>query len=132
MAGSRYSSGELRCLAMDVQNPCLACGACCASFRVSFYWAEASDIDEAAVPEDLTCQVAPLLCAMKGTDGPHPYCTALQGVVGSETRCAIYERRPSVCREFVRSGPDGKPSLRCIHAREIWGLPPPMPTIDRT
>jgi Fe-S-cluster containining protein len=21
-------------------NPCLSCGACCASFRVSFYWRE--------------------------------------------------------------------------------------------
>ncbi|MBR7358785.1 YkgJ family cysteine cluster protein, partial [Klebsiella pneumoniae] len=23
-------------------NPCMTCGACCAYFRVSFYWAEAS------------------------------------------------------------------------------------------
>jgi Fe-S-cluster containining protein len=128
MVRSRCCGGELRCLAMDVQNPCLACGACCASFRVSFYWAEANDSDDAAVPEDLTCQVAPLLCAMKGTDRPHPCCAALMGAVGYETRCAIYERRPSVCREFVRSGSGGKPSPLCDHAREIWGLPPLLPT----
>jgi hypothetical protein len=24
-------------------NPCVSCGACCAHFRVSFYWAEADD-----------------------------------------------------------------------------------------
>ncbi|HSR35101.1 MAG TPA: YkgJ family cysteine cluster protein [Anaerolineae bacterium] len=109
---------------MDVQNPCQVCGACCASFRVSFYWAEASDVDEASVPESLTCQVAPLLCAMKGTDQPHPFCAALLGIVGIKTRCRIYEQRPSVCREFVCSGLDGKPNPRCDHAREIWGLPP--------
>ncbi|EAX0008081.1 YkgJ family cysteine cluster protein, partial [Salmonella enterica] len=25
---------------MSVLNPCMTCGACCAYFRVSFYWAE--------------------------------------------------------------------------------------------
>jgi Fe-S-cluster containining protein len=114
----------LRWLFMDAQNPCLVCGACCASFRASFYWAEASSVDEKAVPEEMTCQVAPLLCAMKATDLPHPFCAALQGVVGSATRCAIYERRPSVCREFARAGLDGKPSLQCDRTREICGLPP--------
>ncbi|MEA7465220.1 YkgJ family cysteine cluster protein, partial [Salmonella enterica subsp. enterica serovar Lubbock] len=24
---------------MSVLNPCMTCGACCAYFRVSFYWA---------------------------------------------------------------------------------------------
>ena len=27
----------------DSLNPCVTCGACCAHFRVSFYWAEADD-----------------------------------------------------------------------------------------
>ncbi|MBB8903342.1 YkgJ family cysteine cluster protein, partial [Escherichia coli] len=26
---------------MSDLNPCITCGACCAFFRVSFYWAEA-------------------------------------------------------------------------------------------
>ncbi|OZZ73507.1 zinc/iron-chelating domain-containing protein, partial [Klebsiella pneumoniae] len=26
---------------MSEINPCMTCGACCAYFRVSFYWAEA-------------------------------------------------------------------------------------------
>ncbi|EGR9493162.1 YkgJ family cysteine cluster protein, partial [Escherichia coli] len=26
---------------MNNPNPCMTCGACCAFFRVSFYWAEA-------------------------------------------------------------------------------------------
>ncbi|EFG2122847.1 YkgJ family cysteine cluster protein, partial [Escherichia coli] len=25
---------------MNNPNPCMTCGACCAFFRVSFYWAE--------------------------------------------------------------------------------------------
>ncbi|MEG6657786.1 YkgJ family cysteine cluster protein, partial [Pseudomonas aeruginosa] len=25
---------------MSTDNPCLTCGACCAHFRVSFYWGE--------------------------------------------------------------------------------------------
>jgi Fe-S-cluster containining protein len=49
-------------------DPCLTCGACCASFRVSFYWAESDEAAVDSVPAALTCQVAPLLCAMKGTD----------------------------------------------------------------
>ncbi|HBP8873638.1 TPA: YkgJ family cysteine cluster protein, partial [Escherichia coli] len=28
---------------MNNPNPCMRCGACCAFFRVSFYWAEADD-----------------------------------------------------------------------------------------
>ncbi|THB82127.1 YkgJ family cysteine cluster protein, partial [Pantoea allii] len=24
----------------EISNPCVSCGACCAHFRVSFYWAE--------------------------------------------------------------------------------------------
>ena len=27
---------------MSNLNPCMTCGACCAFFRVSFYWAEAN------------------------------------------------------------------------------------------
>jgi Fe-S-cluster containining protein len=65
---------------------------------------------------------------MKGTDQPHPRCIALRGVVGADVWCAIYERRPSVCRELMPSGRDGQPSFWCDHAREIWGLPRLVPT----
>jgi Fe-S-cluster containining protein len=106
------------------QNPCLACGACCAAFRVSFYWSESDAAAVDSVPPDMTCQVAPLLCAMKGTDQPHPRCIALEGVVGATVLCRIYERRPSACREFAWSGQEGRASLLCDRAREIWGMPP--------
>ena len=107
-------------------NPCLTCGACCAAFRVSFYWAESDEAVAICVPADMTCPVAPLLCAMKGTDQPHPWCIALRGTVGVKVWCSIYERRPSVCQEVLSSGQDGLTNLWCDRARAIWGLPPLM------
>jgi Fe-S-cluster containining protein len=108
------------------QNVCLTCGACCAAFRVSFYWVESDETAVDSVPADMTCQVAPLLCAMKGTDQPHPRCIALQGDVGVRVWCTIYERRPSVCREVVPSGQTGSANIWCDRARAIYGLPPLM------
>jgi Fe-S-cluster containining protein len=108
-------------------NPCLACGACCAAFRVSFYWAESDLALGNSVPAELTCQVAPLVCAMRGTDQPHPWCVALRGNVGLGVRCAIYERRPSVCREVVPSGQNERANYWCDRARAAWGLPPIPP-----
>jgi Fe-S-cluster containining protein len=105
-------------------NPCLACGACCAAFRVSFYWSESDEAAADSVPADMTCPIAPLLCAMKGTDHSHPRCIALQGTVGVRVWCAIYERRPSVCREVAPSGQNGMANIWCDRARAIWGLPP--------
>ena len=113
----------------DSQARCLACGACCASFRVSFYWSESDEATAGSVPAEMTCQVAPLLCAMKGTDQPHPRCIALQGTVGARVRCTIYDRRPSVCREVVLSGHVVRASPWCDRARAICGLPPLMPIL---
>ena len=39
---------------MSAANPCLDCGACCASFRVSFYWSEA---EARGLPAEMTEQV---------------------------------------------------------------------------
>jgi Fe-S-cluster containining protein len=118
---------EDACSSTDSQARCLACGACCASFRVSFYWSESDEATDGSVPAEMTCQVAPLLCAMKGTDQPRPRCIALQGTVGVRVRCAIYDRRPSVCCEVGPSGHGGRASPWCDHARAIWGLPSLMP-----
>ncbi|EER5964904.1 YkgJ family cysteine cluster protein, partial [Escherichia coli] len=43
---------------MNNPNPCMTCGACCAFFRVSFYWAEADDAG-GKVPVSLTEQISP-------------------------------------------------------------------------
>lgn len=75
-------------------NPCISCGACCATFRVSFYWAEA---EVYAIPPALIEQVTPLYSCMAGTHAASPHCAALQGRIGEALHCSIYEHRPSPC-----------------------------------
>lgn len=52
---------------MSEINPCMTCGACCAYFRVSFYWAEADDAG-GLVPSALTEPLTPFLRCMSGTN----------------------------------------------------------------
>jgi Fe-S-cluster containining protein len=96
-------------------NPCLQCGACCATFRVSFYW---SDATVWGLPESLTERVNPWLSCMAGTNQPAPRCRALEGVVGKEVTCVVYSQRPSPCRE-VQPGDE-----KCSKARVAHGLAP--------
>jgi len=93
-------------------NPCMSCGACCASFRVSFYWAEASGL-----PDALTERVSPLYSCMAGTHSKTPRCAALQGEVGGAVACSVYAQRPSPCREVVAG------DAKCLTARQRHGLP---------
>jgi Fe-S-cluster containining protein len=97
-----------------LQAPCQTCDACCAAFRVSFYWAESDETPADSVPADTTCQVAPLLCAMKGTDQLQRRCVAVRGDVGVPVWCAIYVRRPSVCHEVAPSGHNGAADSGCV------------------
>ena len=62
---------------MSLDNPCLTCGACCATFRVAFYWAEADDAPGGTVPANLTHSLPPNRRCMKGTDTYEPRCVAL-------------------------------------------------------
>ena len=93
-------------------NPCVTCGACCAYFRVSFYWAEAR-----ALPDALIEQVSPWLGCMAGTNRPAPHCHCLHGEVGVTVECSIYAERPSPCRELTPG------DERCTRARARYGLP---------
>lgn len=102
----------------------MTCGACCSSYRVSFYWAEADDAPGGWVPVRFTRSVTPHLRAMNGTDCKTPKCAALQGAVGVDVSCSIYEQRPSTCREFDWRLADGRVDPRCSAARSRWGLPP--------
>jgi len=46
-------------------NPCLSCGACCAAFRVSFYWREADGGESGgAVPPALWTTCVGMLSAL--------------------------------------------------------------------
>ncbi|HEY9159520.1 MAG TPA: YkgJ family cysteine cluster protein [Desulfomonilia bacterium] len=103
-------------------NPCLACGACCAYFRVSFYWGECDDAKEGGVPAGLTEKLNDFRAVMKGTNRPEPRCIALEGEIGKAVRCTIYERRPQVCRDIPFSWADGLPEEKCDKSRQAWGL----------
>lgn len=103
-------------------NPCMTCGACCAYFRVSFYWAEGDDAG-GYVPASLTQQLSPFLRCMDGTNQKHVRCVALEGQIGVEVHCSVYENRPTPCREFAMSGEDGQINDACNRARASYGLP---------
>lgn len=105
-------------------HPCLRCGACCAHYRASFYWAEADDVSPNGVPVELTTKLTPHLRVMLGTDQPSPRCIALEGVIGQQVACTIHPRRSSVCREYPPSFEDGTANPRCDQARAVHGLPP--------
>jgi Fe-S-cluster containining protein len=96
-------------------NACQQCGACCAFFRVSFYWGEAAEL---GLPGEAFEQLTPHLACLTGTNQIPPRCHALQGVVGKAVTCVRYEARPSPCRE-VQAGDE-----KCNRARARHGLPP--------
>ena len=77
---------------------CQQCGACCAYFRVSFYWAEGDDAPGGTVPAHLT-QAKPARCV------------ALTGEIGQRVGCSIYAQRSSTCQELM-PGDD-----KCLKAR---------------
>lgn len=108
---------------MSEENPCLSCGACCAAFRVVFYWAEGADGD-GSVPVHLTQDFNQFLRCMQGTNCAAPHCVALDGEIGQAVRCTIYPDRPSPCRDFAPAGEKGEPNERCDRARAKFGLPP--------
>jgi len=110
-----------------MNNPCLLCGACCAFYRASFYWAEADDAPGGRVPAAMTVQVSTMLRAMRGTDNSRPRCCALQGEIGQTVSCGIYPLRASPCRDFAPSWENRVYNPDCDKARLAWGLPPLSP-----
>lgn len=100
-----------------MSDPCQHCGACCASFRVSFYWGETQAHPLGTVPVTLTQKVNDTYVCMKGTEINPVRCIALQGEVGVGVHCQIYSKRASTCREFNVG------SSACQQARAKHGLP---------
>jgi len=108
----------------EASNPCISCGACCAYYRASFYWAEADNAVGGTVPVELTEKLNDFRRVMKGTSQKAPRCIALLGEIGQCVRCSIYELRSSVCRDFDVSWHNGVHNERCDRARAAWGLAP--------
>jgi len=101
-----------------VTQPCLDCGACCATYRVSFYFGETDDHSQGTVPQHVTIPISPYLVAMRGTENTPVRCVALAGDVGQTVSCGIYAQRSTTCREFDAY------SEACQRARQHHGLPP--------
>ena len=95
---------------------CQRCGACCAYFRVSFYWGEADDAPGGTVPVALTRPVNAHLRCMAGTEKRPARCVALAGEIGHDVACTIYAQRSSSCQE-LQPGDD-----KCLRARAAHGL----------
>ena len=100
--------------AMNLEpSTCQNCGACCAQYRVSFYWQEAV---QRGLDEDMLLQVSPWQVCFRGTELQPVRCVNLEGEVGSSVSCRIYEKRTTPCRS-VEIGDE-----KCLRAREAHGL----------
>jgi Fe-S-cluster containining protein len=105
-------------------HPCHSCGACCAYFRVAFYWREAESFPDQDSFEDFDS----LKRQMRGTNQKHGLrCCKLEGKVGEQVSCSMYKDRPTPCREFRASYENGEQNQRCDEARAHYGLPPLRP-----
>ena len=98
---------------VDHLHPCLACGACCAAFRVDFQVEELDGMG-GCVPPGLAVEVSGSTWRMRGTDHTPPRCAALTGRIGERAACGIYEWRPSPCRE-LEPGSDACGKARARH-----------------
>lgn len=113
---------------MEETSPCTHCGACCASFRVSFYWGEADDAPGGWVPAEATERLNQHLRCMRGTNSTTPRCDQLQGDIPGAL-CSIYPLRPGTCHDMQPYMADGRVNEQCSRARAKYGLSPvPQPT----
>ena len=103
---------------------CLSCGACCAAFRVDFHCSDLDSAKHPGVPVALTVPLTATLVRLRGTDAAPPRCVALEGEIGEQVSCSIYERRPDPCRDFAPYAPLGIGDDACDRARRRYGLPP--------
>lgn len=96
---------------MVKEDSCVTCGACCAHFRVSFYWAEGEQI-----PDQMVEPLTAVYSCMQGTNQKNPRCIALEGEIGQQVSCGIYQLRSSSCKEVQAGDP------QCNKARHAYGL----------
>ncbi|TCB49362.1 YkgJ family cysteine cluster protein [Acinetobacter sp. ANC 4779] len=101
---------------IPTQDACLSCGACCAYFRVSFYWAEGL-----AMPDHYTQPVTAVYSCMTGTHQKSPRCIALTGEIGKQVSWGMYQARSSSCKEVKIA------DEQCNKARRAYTMIPFIP-----
>lgn len=106
------------------KNYCLDCGACCNYFKVYFSKKESSEFG-GQVPQEYVEKYDDKHMNMIGRNKfkSGQRCKALDGEIGKQVFCTIYENRPSVCRAFEVISPEGYQNPRCRKARIQFGLP---------
>lgn len=80
------------------------------------------------MPEHYTEPVTAVYSCMAGTNQPQPRCIALQGEIGRQVSCGMYQARSASCREVQIA------DAQCNKARAAHGLialipldaPPPV------
>jgi uncharacterized protein len=98
--------------AAGAQNPCQACGACCAYSR---------DWPRFTTEEDAALELIPAYFvndAQSGMRCDGDRCSALSGRIGVATSCRVYAVRPQVCRVCMPG------DAECNLARRRYRLPP--------
>jgi Fe-S-cluster containining protein len=103
---------------------CTRCGACCATFLVTFLREELDSEPGGWVPTEFTEPIYGRGAHMSGTHHHPRRCVALRGTVGVDACCAIYQQRPSPCRDFAPEADAGHGEARCGDARRFHGLIP--------
>lgn len=73
------------------------------------------------MPSDYVEQLTAVYSCMQGTNQKQPRCIALNGVIGQQVSCTMYEQRSSSCKE-VQAG-----DTQCAKARQAHNL---IPLID--
>ncbi len=82
---------------------CLACGACCFSSLEMYIWISGDDHARMGDLADTFTHFIENRCYMLIVDD---HCAALSiDTRTSEFTCAIYEHRPSICRDLERGSP---------------------------
>ena len=114
----------------DVGNPCIRCGVCCATYRVAFLHHELDSEPDGCVPVALTEPLNDRGVCMRGTKNRPRRCVALQGTLGVDASCSIYQNRPSPCRAIAPDAGVGRGDAACGDARRLHGLPPLMGSYD--
>ncbi len=107
---------------VDISNkpiPCMSCGACCAYFKVQF-----DKKYNPQVPWQKIKVISHSEAVMLGTEEAKGRCKSLDGIVGENCRCNIYNSRPDVCESFTVWLNDGSQNPKCIEARKHHGLKP--------
>lgn len=89
---------------------------------MTFHVGELDEFPGGTVPSGFTEQITSTTACMKGTGQRPSRCKALRGDIGRQVSCAIYEFRPSPCREFAPLAAVGRGDDACNDARRRHGL----------